>query len=125
MKAPGSLPFKIKRSKRLGNALIRGELYYKADLSTFQNVCKKNKNISDFMSVCPTIINPGLINVKSAKLEDVNKLLQKHFENDWKTLPSPEYYTNILTTEYLDENEEDREDELSSEPLEELPLLVV
>lgn len=131
MKPTSSLPFKvtlckrflIKRSKRHGNALIKGEHYYKSDInSSCQNVCKKNKQISD---INPTKINTGLVKVKSAKRADVNALLQKHFGDGWETLADLEYYVNVLSTESIEELEVKCDDEPICEPHDEPPLLMV
>lgn len=84
--------FILKRSKKAGNVLIRGELNYKTDLGKFENVCQRNKQIS--------MLNPqplaNIVPVNKNKLQDVKKLLQKHFGPEWVDLQSLIFYKDLF-----------------------------
>ncbi|CAG4918574.1 unnamed protein product [Colias eurytheme] len=107
--------FILQRSKKLDNVLIRGELFYKNDLATPANVCRKKKYMN--------MINPRLMAVNVAinknKLIDINKLLGKHFGANWRELPTLSFYKELLlvqeqlTTTYIPEENycEERLDE--------------
>lgn len=84
--------FILKRSKKAGNVLIRGELNYKTDLGKFENVCQRNKQIS--------MLNPqplaNIVPVNKNKLQDVKKLLQKYFGPEWVDLQSLIFYKDLF-----------------------------
>ncbi|CAG9793983.1 unnamed protein product [Diatraea saccharalis] len=87
--------FILKRSKKVGNVLIRGELNYKSDLGKFENVCQKNKQIS-MLSPVPL---PNIVPINKNKLQDVKKLLQKHFGLEWVALESLTFYKELFETQ--------------------------
>lgn len=84
--------FILKRSKQEGNIIVRGELNYKTDLGKFENVCQRGKKIS--------MINPeplsNIVPVNKNKLQDVKKLLTKHFGSEWVDSPHLEFYNKVF-----------------------------
>lgn len=71
---------------------MRGEVYYKSDLATAQNICRPRKLIK----IINPIILPSIVAVNKSKLSDVNKLLSKHFGNEWQGLLELSFYKEIL-----------------------------
>ena len=63
-----------------------------------------------------TITHKRVQNTKE-KLNDVDKLLQKHFGDTWRDMETFEYYKNTIN-EVRDEDEED--DDCICEPLEDV-----
>lgn len=84
--------FILRRSKKPGNVLVRGEVYYKSDLATAQNICRPRKLIK----MINPIILPSIVAVNKSKLSDVNKLLSKHFGTEWQGLLELSFYKEIL-----------------------------
>lgn len=84
--------FILRRSKKPGNVLVRGEIYYKSDLATAQNICRPRKLIN----MINPIILPRIVAVNKNKLSDVNKLLSKHFGAEWKGLSELIFYKELL-----------------------------
>lgn len=84
--------FILKRSKKAGSVLVRGELFYKSDVAKAVNVCKRHKNIA---MIVPEI-TPPIVAVNKNKLNDIKKLLSKHFGTEWADLPSLQFYKELL-----------------------------
>ncbi|CAH2102032.1 unnamed protein product [Euphydryas editha] len=84
--------FILRRSKKPGNVLVRGEIFYKSDLATAQNICKPRKVIN----MVNPIILPSIVAVNKSKLGDVNKLLSKHFGTEWQCLSELSFYKEVL-----------------------------
>ncbi|CAF4890572.1 unnamed protein product [Pieris macdunnoughi] len=107
VKTPAQLHFKIsqckriiiRRTKKQGDVMIRGELFYNSDTGAPRTICRKGKKAE---MIQPSTISKG-IDVKPLKLRDVRNLLQKHYSEDWKELPYLVYYKNVLFN--LDEEE--------------------
>ncbi|CAG9792679.1 unnamed protein product [Diatraea saccharalis] len=87
--------FILKRSKKEGNVLIRGELFYKSDVGKAVNVCQKHKNIA--MIVPQTMSDIKALNKN--KLQDVKMLLKKHFGDDWVDIPTLSFYNDVLSSQ--------------------------
>ncbi|CAH2088951.1 unnamed protein product [Euphydryas editha] len=81
-----------KMEKKPGNVLVRGEIFYKSDLATAQNICKPRKVIN----MVNPIILPSIVAVNKSKLGDVNKLLSKHFGTEWQCLSELSFYKEVL-----------------------------
>lgn len=108
--------FVLRRSKQPGNVLVRGELHYKSDIAKPQNICSRNKNISQ---ITPQLL-PNKVAVNKNKLSDVQKLLENHFGNEWKDISALSFYKNLLEEqESLDAPTV--EDIFCTEALEEVP----
>ncbi|RVE49656.1 hypothetical protein evm_005713 [Chilo suppressalis] len=106
--------FILKRSKKPGNVLVRGEIFYKSDIAAAVNVCQKGKNMS---MIEPQILPCG-VPVNKKKLEDVNKLLVKHFGPEWKEIQFLAFYDNLLITqESLNAPSEEQIQDYCEEPL--------
>ncbi|CAG4957539.1 unnamed protein product [Colias eurytheme] len=107
VKTPAQIHFKIsqckrfilRRSKKQGSVLVRGELYYNSDTGNPKSLCKPGKKAED---IRPTIIPSG-IQVNPLKLRDVRNLLQKHYGDSWKNLAHLRYFHAVLN--HLDEDE--------------------
>lgn len=104
MKPPGNWHFQFNKAKRFyitknrsnsTSVLIRGEPSYRCDTGSPKLVMKKGKSIT---LISPEELPVG-VPVKKEKLDDVDKLLQKHYGTDWKTLELPglEFYKKVST----------------------------
>lgn len=87
--------FILRRSKQRDNVLVRGEVFYKSDIAKPQNICKPRKN----MKMINQVIIPNKIAVNKAKLNDVKKLLGKHFGTEWESLPDLKFYRETITSQ--------------------------
>ncbi|CAH2100340.1 unnamed protein product [Euphydryas editha] len=87
--------FILRRFKQRDNVLVRGEVFFKSDIANPQNICKPRKNVKMINQV--TI--PNTVAVKKAKLNDVKKLLGKHFGTEWESLPDLTFYRETLTSQ--------------------------
>lgn len=83
--------FFLTRSK-IDNILVQGEINYKSELNHKKIITKKNKKIT---MICPEIIPPNTILPKKAKMDDVKRLLEKHFGAEFRNLPTLDYYKRI------------------------------
>ncbi len=100
MKPPGCWHFKFSLSKRFviqrsrsgNNALVRGEMNYMSDFGSARSVSKKGKDVN---MMSPTTVTSGIA-VKAKKLNDVKKLLEKHFGMEWQTRSELEFYKELL-----------------------------
>lgn len=100
LKSTQQLHFQISKTKRIiikkteqGKILVRGEISYRNDTCNPLAITKRGKSIAGIM---PDRIEHHF-NVKSEKLHDVAKLLEKHFGADWRNLPDLEYYKSVLS----------------------------
>ncbi|HEY0221234.1 MAG TPA: hypothetical protein VGC17_00165, partial [Lactovum miscens] len=109
LKPPGQLHFKFNPCKRFilkksedNEIVIKGENFYTKNLCAFQQFCKRGASISD---MDPPILESG-VPIASAKLYDINNLLEKHFGKNWRDLQTQEldFYKNLLP-ENIDENQ--------------------
>lgn len=73
------------------NIFVQGEETYRNELNEKRIVTKKNKKIT---MITPLIITPNIL-PKAANVKDVTDLLQKHFGQDWRSLPQLKYYVDI------------------------------
>lgn len=87
--------FILRRSKQVGNVLVRGELNYKTDLGKFANICQRGKKIA---MITPQLL-PNIIPLKKTKLTDVKKLLQKHLGTEWADVQSLVFYKELFETQ--------------------------
>lgn len=117
IRKPANWHFKFAPSKRIllkknantGKVLIKGEVNYRCDLGRYKSILKAGKNVSD---IDPRLL-PNIFPVKKEKMNDVDKLLKKHFGNEWRQLPDLEYYKNVLDREYnFQENLQTAEDDV-------------
>lgn len=90
----------ISKTKRIiiknteqGKILVRSEVLYRNDTCNPLAITKRGKSIA---GIVPDRIE-NHFNVKSEKLRDVAKLLEKHFGADWRNLPDLKYYKNVLS----------------------------
>lgn len=118
MKPPAQYHFKFNECKRYyvtrvknkpGRFLLRGEINYKNDMGVSKSVMRRGVTSMSEFEVRD--VPPLQVNVAALKLIDVNKLLCKHFGDNWKTeLGSSQlkFYKNVLdeTTPGEGENEE-------------------
>ncbi|CAH1109845.1 unnamed protein product [Psylliodes chrysocephalus] len=79
--------------RRAKEIFVRGEISYRSDLLNPASLMKKGKKLTDFM---PRPVPLGS-QVKAAKLEDVDKLVKKHYGNDWQTTANLKFYKDIIT----------------------------
>lgn len=86
--------FILRRSKQRDNVLVKGEVFYKSDITTPQNICKARKNIKMINQV--TI--PNTVAVNKLKLNDVKKLLGKHFGTEWESIPDLTFHRETLAS---------------------------
>lgn len=105
LKPPNQYHFKFAPCKRYfiarvkGNpqkALLKGEINYKSQLSNFESFAKKGKAVSD---MTPELIKPYEVKMSPLKLNDVIKLLEKHFGLKWKEefgLGQLKFYKDVL-----------------------------
>lgn len=87
--------FILKRSKKCGNVLVRGEPFYKSDMAAAVNICRKQKNIA----MIEAQVLPAVVSINKNKLEDVEKLLNKHFGAEWAEMPSLSFYKDLLSSQ--------------------------
>ncbi|CAH2003047.1 unnamed protein product, partial [Acanthoscelides obtectus] len=92
--------FLLKKGRN-NTVTVRGEQSYRSDLGVYKTVCKPKKNLE---SLNPLPIGSG-IPPKQAKLQDVAKLLTKHYGTAWKGLTCLRYYKNVFE-KYLVETEQ-------------------
>lgn len=109
MKSAAQLHFQIKKCKRFlitktakNNVLISGEMVYNTDSGVSKVCCKKGKTVSQ---INPTQIDLG-VPVNALKARDVKNLLQKHYGPDWGSIPSLQYYRNVLLSSTTDDIED-------------------
>ncbi|KAL0868250.1 hypothetical protein ABMA27_007781 [Loxostege sticticalis] len=98
IKPTTSWHFPFMRSKRFfltrtktENILVQGEETYRNEVNQKRTVTKKNKKIT---MITPLIVRPDIL-PKAAKVKDVTNLLQKHFGQEWRSLPQLQFYVNI------------------------------
>ncbi|KAF2889697.1 hypothetical protein ILUMI_16476, partial [Ignelater luminosus] len=96
-----------------------GEPHYNTDLGARKGFLKRGRRLQD---VFLEGINPDEVPPKEKKLLDVNKLLIKHHESNWRELPNLKFYRNLIPdtireNENLEETEQDKDDDV---PMEEL-----
>ena len=94
IRPPGTWHFKFNETKRFiltkpsGKLLVRGEVAIGAGKS----VTRKGRI---FMQMNKTIAEPG-IQLPETKINDVKKLLLKHFGENWSNNEELKYYNNVL-----------------------------
>ncbi|XP_046683195.1 uncharacterized protein LOC124369303 isoform X1 [Homalodisca vitripennis] len=94
------LHFKISRIRRLVLTKhrkpkcikVQGEMTYLHDTAQALKVNKPGKNLS---TINPVQFKIG-VKVQSAKLKDVQKLLQNHYGNQWHEIGSLQWYKDII-----------------------------
>lgn len=84
--------FFLKKNEKGNSILIRGEPNYKVSVGSYKGVTKRGKKLKgNRMEVIE-----GGVNINSLKLNDVDKLLKKHFGNEWNIMPDLTYFKNVL-----------------------------
>ncbi|CAG4945972.1 unnamed protein product [Parnassius apollo] len=110
---------KITRDKR--NVYIRAEESYQNNLNKYQNICKGKKTVS--------VINPDVVklyvDVKQEKLNDVTKLLIKHFGENWEEHINLLYFKQVLSRPKPSIAHAHEHDDEQCEFTEELPAIFV
>ena len=99
VKSAGQLHFKLSKCQKInirktkkGNILFRGEYSYNLVTGNEKSINRKG---ASFNQVQLREIPIG-VPVKKEKLNDVGKLLQTHFGNDWKDLECLQWYKDVL-----------------------------
>lgn len=99
LKSSSQLHFKISQCRRVslrksksGNIVVKGELGYNIDTGRERTICKVGKKFED---VNPLPIPLG-VKLKEEKVKDVEKLLAKHFGNEWKALESLQWFVSVI-----------------------------
>lgn len=106
--------FILTRSKQQ-NILVRGEISYNSDINNGKLIVKNGVKIKSI--ALPNEIPLG-VPLKAAKIEDVKKLLRKHFGESWDTMAECSFYKNIVLengTEMLADNAETNMEDLQEE----------
>lgn len=101
-KGTQALHFKIMNCKRFiftrmkgdcRGVIVRGEPYYNSDVSSRRSITKAGKYASD---VNPVPITPSLIKIKKAKIDDIDKLLKKHYGSEWMQRHDLIFYKSVI-----------------------------
>ncbi|KAI4469552.1 dna-directed rna polymerases i ii and iii subunit rpabc2 [Holotrichia oblita] len=99
LKSPGSWHFCFKPSKRIiftkatdGSVLVRGEPFYKNDISTAKSICKKFQTVNHF-NLHP--LNTGR-SLKPDKIRSISSLLAKHYGAEWENDERLEFFKNAF-----------------------------
>lgn len=112
VKAPSQLHFQFAPSKRItlkrtknNTVVLKGEPNYRVDIGQFKLFVKKGKSLT---CINPEVL-PTKVPVKPAKLKDVEKLIRKHFGDEWEQDDTLVFYKNVLSQDCveLEDNEED------------------
>lgn len=103
--------FILKRSKlRAGNVLVKGEVHYVADTGAYRSVCKNGK-FTNMINPQDMLLGSGTL--KATKIKDVNKLLNTHFDANWRSYEVLSFYDKLIpNTVQVDnvENEDENND---------------
>lgn len=85
---------------------LQGEFAYRSETGKPLGICKKGKHLSR--------INPQPVKIgkklNPLKVRDVNKLLEKHYGEDWRNLGSLEFYKTIIDNGEVGENDDNPDD---------------
>lgn len=92
----------LKRINSTGTISIRGEVHYRNDTGSYGNITKKEKKTR---MINPKIIKAGK-EVNILKLNDVKKLLTKHYGPTWRNLGILKYYNKLIPQTNSFSNEE-------------------
>ncbi|XP_026724798.1 uncharacterized protein LOC113491826 [Trichoplusia ni] len=84
--------FFITRTKT-ENILVQGEETYRNEIRQKKTITKNNKNIT---MISPQIIQPNRVYIKQAKIQDVDRLLKKHYGNDWRNLEELIFFKSLI-----------------------------
>lgn len=95
--------FVFRRAKKQGSVLVCGEIFYNSDTGQLKSICKKKKKAD---MIKPSTIAKGVA-VNSLKIEDVKKLLAKHYGEKWAELPQLQYYKNVITGPVHEDDDND------------------
>ncbi|CAG4950671.1 unnamed protein product [Parnassius apollo] len=96
--------FILKRSKTVGNVLIRGELHFNSDIGKAVNLCKTGMKNN---MIIPSTVPLGAP-MNRAKITDVDALLKKHFGAEWETNAECQFYVNIIRSPVIQEGHSER-----------------
>lgn len=122
IKDTSKLHFKISRCKRFflkrsgknkAEVLVKGEEFYRNELSSFKCITVTGKTIGD---INPSIILPGN-KVKQAKLKDVERLLKVHYGEKWGDNEKLSYYRDVLSHPMQPDDENQEVEEPMCEPM--------
>lgn len=121
LKNTQSLHFQISKCKKImiekqsRKIVVRGELSYRNEIGQLLPITKRGKKISQIL---PERLQ-GTVAIKQEKRDDVNKLLIKHFGEQWRDISELKYFKNVLSAPNQDtENADNRE---SSVPDQHIP----
>lgn len=113
LKPTQSWHFQISKCKRVilsrkqNTVLVRGEISYKNDLSTNKSILKRGKQVQN---INPQTVTLGVA-IKPAKLNDVRRLLDKHYGQDWENkYEHLIFYKSVLNVTENLTNYEENED---------------
>lgn len=130
LKKPGFWHFSFKQTKRFiitrsnkGNALIRGELFYRSNTGKPLPVYKRG------CSMC--LMNPHLVPVgvrlPRPKLTDIGKLLVNHYGENWHQVEELDFFKTLMEQNNLSEmdytTQEGDEDDVD-EPMQDINLRI-
>ena len=107
VKRVSAWPFQISKVKRIefkkakSGILVKGEPYYYYDYANFQSVFLQKKTPADFS---PTEIFQGTA-IADEKRKYVEKLLQKHFGENWREDRRMEFFVCVLDGVLVKEKE--------------------
>lgn len=117
LKTTQTLHFQVSKTKRIilektsrRKIMVRGEISYRNDICNSQTITKRGKKISH---IVPTRIEEKP-SVKTAKLEDVARLLQKHYGDSWRDIPNLTYYKDVLSNPQENLPSPDDDDDLEN-----------
>lgn len=95
------------------NVKVRGALFYKNDISSYQILTKPKHSLNDYK---PEIVPINSARVQAKKIADVQDLLKTHWGEEWEKVPNLKWYVkvfdNIDKQAPMGENEEQNEEEL-------------
>lgn len=99
IKPPGQWHFQFAQSKRFfinrssNQVKVKGELHYTSDFTQFKTILRRGQS---FRNVQPLPIPKNCVVIKKDKIDDVRKLLVKHYGSQWEYHEELEYYKIIL-----------------------------
>lgn len=99
LKPPRQWHFRFAPTKRImfsrskkGNVLVQGEVHYNSNSGTLKSILKKGTSVN---SIDPQPLQ-NEVPVKPLKLQDVDKLLKKHYGDEWRALEELSYYSKVI-----------------------------
>lgn len=107
----------VKRFNR-NSCKVRGEVAYRSDIGTYKQLTKVGKTMKDF--VPEELIKMNQLNEN--KKRDVDKLLKKHYGEQWREIPELKFYEFVVDNPTQDD---DRQDDVLCEQQDEVLNLII